>query len=174
MLVVIHGPLDFVWLFIGPAGVRKCVRARMQSDRCGDPPPHPPTWGGLVATTCWQVFQTVNLRYGPSELVAHISVLCTARSDATAAQTPRQLGRNASHTQRRPDATQARRNGSSDTTQVRHNAGQTQRNFKTVYFPQTMLIPILTNPFLVSARRYLACTQRAKIACLLCCRELAT
>ena len=66
------------------------------------------------------------------------------RSDATAAQTPRQLGRNASHTQRRPDATQAMRNGSSETTQVRHNAGQTQRNFNTACFPPNDFDP---NPY---------------------------
>jgi hypothetical protein len=84
------------------------------------------------------------LRDCPSERFVHISFLCLARSDAMAAHTPRQLGHNASQTQRMPDATQARRNGGSDTTQVRHNAGQTQRNFNTDCVPPNDFDP---NPY---------------------------
>jgi len=98
-------------------------------------PPPPPTGGG-VATTCWQVFQTVNLRDGPSELVAHISFFVHGQvrrhgsSDATAART-----------QRKSYATQARRNASQAQRQLGHNASQTQRRSDAAQFQNCLLSP---------------------------------
>ena len=94
----------------------------------------PPTVG--VATTCWQVFQTVNLRDGPSELAAHISFFVHGQvrrhgsSDATAART-----------QRKSYATQARRNASHAQRQLGHDASQTQRRSDAAQFQNCLPSP---------------------------------